>query len=25
MGAIDDVLGDPGHPYVHRLAELARA
>ena len=20
-----DVLGDPAHPYVHRLAELARA
>ncbi len=25
MGSIDEVLGDPGHPYVHRLAELARA
>ncbi len=24
MGAIDEVLGDPAHPYVHRLAELAR-
>ncbi len=25
MGTIDEVLGDPAHPYVHRLAELARA
>lgn len=25
MGGIDEVLGDPGHPYVHRLAELSRA
>jgi ABC-type microcin C transport system duplicated ATPase subunit YejF len=24
MGPIDEVLGDPGHPYVHRLAALAR-
>lgn len=25
MGGIDDVLNDPTHPYVHRLAELSRA
>ena len=24
VGAIDDVLGDPAHPYVRRLSELAR-
>ena len=25
MGGIDEVLDAPGHPYVHRLAELSRA
>ncbi|MFN4000932.1 ATP-binding cassette domain-containing protein [Microcella sp.] len=25
MGGIDEVLDDPSHPYVHRLAQLARA
>lgn len=25
MGGVDDVLENPGHPYVHRLAELSRA
>lgn len=25
MGGIDEVLDEPGHPYVHRLAELSRA
>lgn len=25
MGGIDEVLDDPGHPYVHRLAQLSRA
>ncbi len=25
MGGIDEVLNDAAHPYVHRLAELARA
>jgi len=25
MGGIDEVLDDPTHPYVHRLAELSRA
>lgn len=24
LGSVDDVLDDPRHPYVHRLAELAR-